>query len=371
MVAQTIRHATALGLHLKVLPGVFTVEELRRRARVWWSLFRLEVMLSDFTGRPKCINDSDITTPVTPLFPDDEDMDTETPSTSQLQDAEYTSIDVWHDFLRDNNRIPESFSGGIIPWSDVPTLGSDTNESHFVAALELSGLVHKVGASLYLSPADFTWADVQTTVRGLEADVARWEKSLHPELRIDNIAGTSSDPRSNLDLELGLCSVRMILYRPFLCDIRIEAESDESVRFNQESARGGVKAAIRMTEILPDEPVAEHILFVLPWWTLLHLISQATAVLLLELCLNVQHMQDETVAVMMALRKALNYIWALAPTSKCAYRAWHIYRPMVAKVAQKYRKSVLTEIPVNAERPPGWHEHDERLLQAAIPRLAS
>ena len=368
MVAQTIRHATALGLHLKVLPGVFSAGVLRRRARVWWSLFRLEVMLSEITGRPKCINELDVTAPTSSLFSDDDEDDSGTPATSHVPDAEYSSIDAWNDFLGDTGHIASTFTGGIIPWSSIVQVGGDMSESHFGATLELSGLSNKVGSTLYLSPADFTWADVQTTVRDLESDVARWEASLHPDLRIDNISRTTVDPRFSLDLELSLCSLRMILYRPFLCEIRIEDESAESTKYNQVSAWAGVNAAIRMTELLPDDPVATQVLLVYPWWSLLHLISQAAAVLTLELCLNAQHMQNETAEVMMALRKAMNYIWALAPTSKSAYRAWHIYRPLVGQVAQKYRRSVLTEIPLDAPRPDSWSEQDETMLRSVIPR---
>lgn len=370
MVAQTIRHATALGLHLDVLPGVLSAGELRRRARVWWSLFRMEVMLSEITGRPRCVNELDITAPLRSFAPEEEDVDTGAPTVSYLPDATYNSVELWENFLGESRRMGEKLESGAVPWSKLVPMRFGMSDNHFAAALELSGLSYKVGSALYLSPADLTWADVQATVRERETDLARWQNALDLSLRMDQIGETGLDPRSNLDLELSLCSVRMILYRPFLCEIHIEDESAESVEFNQASARAGVKAAIHMTELLPDDPVAEQVLLVLPWWSLLHLISQATAALCLELCLNAQHMQRETGDVMTALRKALNYVWTLAPTSKSAYRAWYIYRPFVTVVAQKYRRSTLMDIPEDAKMPEGWNEQDEQMLRGVIPRLA-
>lgn len=369
IVAQTIRHATALGLHLKVSSGVFSNEEFKKRASIWWSLFRLEVLLSEITGRPKCVNEQVITVPRTSVLSEEDRVDDETPSVIDPPDSAFNSAELWQSFMGDNSLIGETLKGGVIPWSKLVPMGFNMSENHFPAALELSGISNKIGSILYLSPADLTWADVQTTVRDLEADLACWQELLSSDLKIDRIGESDVDPRSNLDIEMNLCSLRMILYRPFLCEIHIEDESARSIDFNQRSARAGVIAAIRMTQILPDDPVAAQVLMILPWWTLLHYISQATAILCLELCLNVQHMQEETRDVMMALRKALNYLWALSPTSKSAYRAWNTYRPLVEKVAQKYRRSILTEMPSEAARPAGWSEEDERNLRATVAQL--
>merc|ERR1712098_53325 len=228
MVAQTIRHAMALGLHLEVFPGVFTARDLRRRARVWWSLYRMEVLLSEITGRPKCVNDNDITTPTGLITEKEEDTEM----------SRY-NLQAWDDVLDGLNRTVENSAGGIIPWSKLARVGTDTCEIHFAATLQLSILSTKVASNLYLSPSDSTWADVQKTVRDLVSDLRQWQESLHPDLRIETIGESNLDPRANLDVALGLCSLQMILYRPFLCEIRIEDESAESIRFNNASARAG------------------------------------------------------------------------------------------------------------------------------------
>lgn len=361
--AQTIRHATALGLHLKVVPNVVSEAEMKRRSRLWWSLFRMEILLSEITGRPKCVSEADMTVPFRSLFSYESGVFGKRPALIDGAASTPSPSQLWRDFLGKHSRVTENWSGGTVSWEQVKPVGFNVSESHFAAALELSGVSNRIGSTLYLSPGDFTWADVQATVRDLEADLHRWqEDDIQQDLKLERICETEMDPRSNLDIEMTLCSIRMILYRPFMCEIHIDDESVESTKFNQSSARAGVAAAIRMTEILPDDPVAAQVLLVFPWWTLLHYISQTIAMLCLELCLNVQHMQDQTREVMAALRKALNYLWVLAPESKSAYRAWGIYRPLVEKVAKRYRRNVLTGIPLEAPRPQHWSEEDERKL---------
>lgn len=368
--SQTIRHATALGLHLKVVPGAMPEAEVKRRSRLWWSLFRMEVLLSEITGRPKCVSESDMTIPFRSLFSDEGEGINEIPVLIDDPASTSGSPQLWKDILGNHSRIGEEWSGGAVPWPQHVPMGFGMSESHFAAALELSGISNAIGSSLYLSPEDLTWADVQATVRKFEADLARWQENLQQDLKIGNTGEDDIDPRSNLDVEMAFCSLRMILYRPFMCEIRIEDESAESREFNQLSARAGVIAAIRMTDIMPEDPVAAQILQIFPWWTLLHYMSQAIAMLCLELCLNVQHMQDQTREVMAALKKALNYLWVLAPESKSAYRAWGMYRPLVDKVAKRYKRTVLTGMTSEAARPQHWSEEDERKLWLLVLRVS-
>lgn len=158
------------------------------------------------------------------------------------------------------------------------------------------------------------------------------------------------------------CSVKMILFRPFCCDIQIEGESRESADFNQIGAQRCVNAAIYMLDLMPDNPIAEKVLQVLPWWTILHYICQATAILLLELCLSMLHMQDDPFKLWLALRKGLRYLWALSPGSKSAYRAWRIFRLLVGKAVQMYSHDVFKDVPTDAPTPPGWDDIDEENL---------
>ncbi|ETN46047.1 uncharacterized protein HMPREF1541_00230 [Cyphellophora europaea CBS 101466] len=370
LVAQAIRHATALGLHLKVTEGVMSDSELTRRSRLWWSLYRIEVLLSETTGRPKCLHIEDMTVPFRSLFSNAGEGLPDVPG--NIIDAPISdndSAEVWKAFIGDGTEVARRLKGGAIPWSKLVPLGLNMSETHFAASLELSGISDKIGSKIYLSPGDLTWFDVQSTVKKMERELEQWQEHLHQDLQMESLGQTQIDPRSSLELEMYFCSIRMILYRPFMCEIRIDQESAGSAEFNRLSARAGVTAAIRMLDVMPDDPIAADVAQVLPWWVLLQYVCRAAAMLLLEMCLNIQHMQNETKEVMAATRKALNYLWILAPESKSAYRAWNIFRPLVDKVAQRYRQNVLGNLPLDAQKPQGWSRDDNQKMHQCIAKI--
>lgn len=366
MIAQTIRQAIALGLHLKVSPGVLLEPELIRRARVWWSLFRMETLLSEITGRPKCLKDTDITVPPMFLFYEGGEEVVQVPSISNEPDSPFHSRDLWKAFVADQPEAAQTLTGGVVLWSALASMGQNTSKGHFTAALDLSGISDKIASSLYLSPTDVTWAEVQSTVRVLEADLQHYLGELQEDLTMETITNTQNDPRATLELEMYLCSLRMILYRPFLRKIQIEDESVESAEFNQRSARAGVNAAIRMINILPHNSSIAQVLQTLPWWILLHYISQALSALILELCLSLQHMQGQTYETMTAVRKALGYLSSMSSGSKSAYRAWTTYRSLIEKVAQRYSHDALANLPLQAPVPVNWAVSDQQMLQRLL-----
>ena len=367
LAGQAIRHATALGLHLKVTNDMVENIELRNRARVWYSLSRLEILLSEITGRPKCLRGADASVSRSSSALADDSHQPPPKLDHPVQDLD--PHEIWKSFLGENQDIASTFSGGITPWQNFGPVAHSTAEPQFVSALELSAISDKIGSELYLSPVDLTWADVQGTVRKLERELTKWESDLSPDLRLSNAGTTNIDPRSNLELEMYHCSIRLILYRPFLCEILIDEESQDSIDFNRLCAQKCVHAAMQIVNMMPDNPAVETYLQVLPWWGLLHYVCQAGAIMLLELCLNVQHMQTETGNVMMAMRKVLEYLWALSCVSKSAYKAWTMFRMLSEKVTQRYHFNMLTDVPQHAQKPFSWTEDDDELLHRCLLKM--
>jgi hypothetical protein len=70
-----IRHALTLGLHVRSEAQDLSDVEKEHRVRLWWSLYSLECILNELTGRPSCISDRDISTPL-PLNLDEDDFHT-------------------------------------------------------------------------------------------------------------------------------------------------------------------------------------------------------------------------------------------------------------------------------------------------------
>lgn len=73
MIGSSIRQATALGLHLRNKVKQTSDLEKELRVRVWWSLYSMERLLGEYTGRPSCISDYDISTPL-PLNIDESEL---------------------------------------------------------------------------------------------------------------------------------------------------------------------------------------------------------------------------------------------------------------------------------------------------------
>lgn len=68
-----IRHSLTLGLHVRSEAQDLSDVEKEHRIRLWWSLYSLECILNELTGRPSCISDRDISTPL-PLNLDEDDF---------------------------------------------------------------------------------------------------------------------------------------------------------------------------------------------------------------------------------------------------------------------------------------------------------
>jgi hypothetical protein len=323
------------------------------------------------TGRPKCLHENEMTVPFSIIS-------TSSPAGPDhlyhpVAGFEVDSLALLNDFIGPELNLPaqpEAFSGGKIAWSNFAPIKFPINNVYFPLALDLSKISDKIGSTLYLSPADLTWADVQASLRVLEKDLTAWQQDFvakaPPDTRVT--ASDGVDPRSALELQLNFYSVQMVLYRPFLCEIHIDEESRESHTLNRRCARACVHAAVDLMDHLPDNPVPHQVTLILPWWRLLHYNTQVLAVIVLEMCLNLQHMhKTETEGLMASLRKALHYLWAFAAERKSACRAWCLLRVMVEQAAKKCgQEEVLAYVAGAENRPLAWDEQDELWVADAV-----
>lgn len=204
---------------------------------------------------------------------------------------------------------------------------------------------------------------MQSTTTGLKAELDQGCEVFPRDLTIESLGKDVTNPRAAIELHINLCILKMVLCRPFVSQIDITNESEASTKTNRSLARQGVYSVIQMVGILSDDPVAAEVLQVLPWWSLLHYVCQATALLLLEMCLNTQHLQDEPQEVLRGLRKGMQYLWVLAPESKSAYKAWNIQRPLIGRLKARHGHDGLLDMPLDARQPQDWSDLDELQLQ--------
>ena len=335
VLGQAIRQAIALGLHLRISTGTISDLENQRRLKLWNSLYSLEVLLSSMTGRPKCVSFSDVTVP-RDVFqrsrpgPGLVSMGRNWPSSWM------DSHTVWLEYLGADRLLAVNFAGGSVDWTSFTSVGLGPSRSHFIASLQLCHISDDVGKRLYSAGSEQTWFDVQNTIRDLGSRLREWRNRLPQELRKEYVGLTEFDGRSRLELSTSFHSLSMTLYRPCLCEIKIDGESPQSHKFNRDCAKSCVEAALHMVDMLPDTPIGHQVFQVFPWWALLHYTCQAAAVLLLELCLNMQHMPATAGTVMLGLRKALHHLFGLSENSKSALKAWNTLQPLFEKAVQQY-----------------------------------
>ncbi|KAL2441617.1 Transcription regulator galc [Exophiala dermatitidis] len=364
---HAIRHATALGLHLRVSDPSLSEASRECRARTWYSLYSLEILLSEITGRPKAISCAQVTIPIEVIKESQEEA-LESTYGPDVKAFFNHSRNTWLDFIRNGQRgVSQSMTGGAVPWRSLASVGQVISSSHLPQRLYLCRLSDKIGFQMYSETSDDSWSETQRKIGDLQSELKDWADKLPEELRMQSDVSVNNDPRVKLELSMYYHSLHMILHRACLCDVVIGHESARSQEFNRSSARACVHAAMSMMAMLPDYPSAHEAFQLLPWWTLLHYLSQAIAVLLLELALDTQHLEDDEVKELNNhLRKGMAYVWCLAECSLSAYRAWRIFRRLLSDLQDKHPAFDMVDIPLEAPRPAEWSKEHEAALRATL-----
>jgi hypothetical protein len=337
-----MRHALALGLHLRVTAGLLSSHQKSVRVRTWYALYSLEITIAEASGRPCSVALSDISVQI-------EDM-------QRSPDFESTRETMHLDGDSGESYTLHSFSSAE---KDLPAI-------QFPHRIRLSMLSHRICSSLYIAGRAPSWSELQDATRNFDIELQTWLVSLPDELSMSQEESFDRSSDSRLDLSLLYWSVRMILYRPCLCDHtgRIKNESQESRTFNRDAAAFCVDAAISLLALLPEEPRSQETYRVLPWWNLLHYVCQASAVLVLELCLGAQHCHARLQEIITMLTKALIYLRFLAEKSTSAYKACLIFRRLLTDAASRFGIDT-SEAADAVPRPLGWTEaHQQALYQA-------
>ena len=347
---HAIRHAIALGLHLRVGAGI-NVNELQLRSRTWWALYSLEQLLGDFTGRPTSIPDSDIAIPF--------DWSNKGEGASQSSQTDSRTMATQKAF-------PSEPSTRLEAVKFSPHL-------YFVCRIRLSIIGHKIRSSLYASGRmNEPWSKFQQSIRDFDQELTRWSSNLPEAMRLPPGIDTQASGRSHdrlldqFELAMAYQSTRMILFRPCLCHLEgvIPYESALSRGFNHQAAVSCVNAARTLLALLPKGAGSAHASKMLPCWSLLHYLTQAGAVLILELSLKAEHMPLQIKELLDETGKVIAWLADMAADSFSAWRSWKICRKLYLQAAAGMGVEVM--IPEDVQKPPGWKPAYEQLLSQAL-----
>lgn len=367
-----IRQATALGMNMRndsaKLPN--SLKEIRYR--VWWALYTLEHRLCNMTGRVNCILDDHCTTPL-PVPLEEEQFDTEegqrllskerqqgdrapasnpqTPSSSNAT----PSTDRSRSQTKLESRSPSMPNGqGDLEWAkDV----QPNSSLYFLHLVQLARLLQNIFHRLY-NPASIqgTWSNVQNSIRELDEQIEHWYRKLPPAFAFRRKQRDRGSYEARLSLGFFYYSAKMTVHRPCLCrlDRKIPGQSSKSLEFNRTAASKCVEAAMETLGLIPDEPNAVGLIRVGPWWTILHMLVQASTVLSLEISFRAYHMPEEADNILEASKKGVRWLHALAEDNLSAKRAWAICFALLRDAAQKMGRSVedLPLLPPGKASPP-------------------
>ena len=346
LVGLAIRNATCLGLHLKNVDRGLSQTQLDERARLWYSLYGLEVAFAEVLGKPPLTSFDYTTVPLDGLKHGPFEY------APGSRDAIATRI-LWLQFLRRRRDTGQTMRGGQMPWQNFQFIGYGPPRQHLLFRARLSTISNQIMTQLYMPSLSGSWASVQEKITAFNTQLLDWEQSLPEELNLRSKVATETDPRAKIDLALYMQSVRMILYWPCLCHIHISGESVLSKEFNLRGARTCVQAGMSLVECLPDYPSPHETYQLLPWWNFVHYLCQTLAVFLLELCLNSEHFEGSAAQLTPCIEKAMSYLWCLTAPSLTAYKAWRIFRQMLFVLSSRL-EGFDVDIPAEAYVPEGW-----------------
>ena len=259
MVGLAIRNATCLGLHLKNVDRSLSQTQLDERARLWYSLYSLEVAIAEVLGKPPLTSFEYTTVPLSGLKHGPFEHGPESRDTIATRK-------LWLNFLRRRRNDDQTMHGGQTPWQNLQFIGYGPPQQHLLYRARLARISNQIMTQLYMPSLCGSWASIQQKITALNNELIEWERSLPEELILQSTVATDTDPRAKIELALYMQSVKMILYQLCLCHVRIPGESVSSKDFNLAGARSCVQAGMSLVEILPDDPSAHEAYQLLPWW---------------------------------------------------------------------------------------------------------
>lgn len=357
-----LRHCSALGVHLKVKAGAAQLPEQRRRAELWYSLFALEALLAELTGRPRMMNLEEVT--VSLDFSElQQNEGGESPSTAACW--QYYSNNMF-------DAVPSAPSANFREtWSALADPHVPLDKTCFSTALELCSISHSIRRQ-YHSAGTVTWHDFHNGTKELHWRLTRWREGLPDGLSFLASGEDVFNFPAKISLFLKWASLNMMLFRPYVCAIDIPNESEESRDFDQNAARACVESALSLLHILTSSATFARTTVTIQWWHALHYTCQALGILLLEMSLGHRHYYPDNLGrIVNGIKDGLTYIEPMCCHLKSAFKLWNLSRLVLQTALQRYQAVNLVEIPATAPQPLNWTSEDQTAFDVLLQSLSA
>ena len=294
VVGMAIRFAVALGLHVRNEDRSASSSKREVLIRVWWSLSHLERQISIITGRPSAVFELDCSVPLPSPFSEQQIVDSNLVSTLRRSSlTPSASSTMYHHFLG-----PRSLSNSGL--NDDPRVGvlEANSGSYFRATVQLTTITQNILTSLYTAGTKIRSPDeLQQGISQLGQRLDDWYAQLPLDFafQMHRLSWTTSQSpfhRERTFLTFQFYSAKILLTRPGLSSLKGIGKQKAPADFTQRMATMCIDTAKAVVDILPDQAHPYFLYELGPWWTIVHNLMQALAVLLLALSYSNATFQD-------------------------------------------------------------------------------
>ncbi|KAJ5267885.1 hypothetical protein N7478_010693 [Penicillium angulare] len=330
IIGIAVRSGIALGLNLQQKSSQHDLKSDEARKLLWWSIFRLENVLSVMTGRVSCLGSAFCSTPppLLGLVLGSYESDIR----QSIYETRWT-IELGMEQMDSQRRLLQSLTTS-------PSLYS-------FYIVDLSLIVHAITNEVYaIDSSRAGRARVESRIAFYSKKVDCWISNLHPSFSFQDSQGNPQLRISSpfqISLALNYYSARIVLNRPCLNSHAIERSGSQPSRSRcaNMTALNCLRASLAVMALLPDQPDLTWCYEVVQWWDLLHLLTQAIVILLLDISIGpVPTTSDERAVsvesqdlVWTSAVKGLSWLHCLGRTSEAARRAFQFFDSCIRRIA--------------------------------------
>lgn len=219
---------------------------------------------------------------------------------------------------------------------------------YFFYMVDLSLIAHTIASEVYaIDSSRAGRARVEGRIEFYSKKVDYWKSTLHPSFSFQDNQGNPQLRISSpfqISLALNYYSARIVLNRPCLNSHAFGNKSGSQPsrsQFTNTAALNCLRASLAIMALLPDQPDLVFCYEVLQWWDLLHVLTQATVILLLDISIGPipTRSGERTVSVESSdlvwtrTKKGLSWLHCLGRTSEAARRAFQFFSSCIGRIA--------------------------------------
>lgn len=350
MIGIATRSSISLGLHLRATHHDLNVQALEARHRLFWSIFILENLLSDMTGRASGLSSIYCSVPP-PLASRDMCPFTNGSQKGRVDPAPESppmnwTMDQEHKHLKAQRNLTKTMEA--------------THELYFFCLVDITSISHAASASVYNREAlKLGWSEIQSRIDFYNEIMLDWLSGLPDCLKFDKLNSVpvlSPQQAYGASLALHYHSARIVLNRP--CVTR--QKGGKSFKGHLSRTRKDIEmtclqSALAILSIFPEEPSTSWFRCV-TWWNILHFLVQSTTIFLINLSYldstksqgssptsdtRVDQFQTSATTInpdtiIAATRKALLWLSHLGQTDASARRAFNLCNNCIRRMDLDY-----------------------------------